>query len=478
MRFDRGSSLTVLRFCSICLRPDYSDFRELLKGFLPRLDQPKLSTTGDQRIDDALEILQRARKGADVVEDQDVVMAEADQPRALVDDVLKTLLHNATEEFGFAPRDAYNGVLDLPSTRRVHVEAVKRLEYSDIPTIIKMFSDTHGLETLSHRVFAVHPRKNLPKIDDWTISFKSSQILRNVMEKMVLEEDRQLRETFGLLRNISGGAPLSVRIFETVVHRILSRGWRSDSGPTPQPIRMISNDKSLEPPTFSTALSPSSATSGTSLSFSSTPRSPSDIPQPSLIPPHAGAGLMPQPIRTVSDNHGPHTFQGSFSSTPGASLSSSEPRTVTRVKFTDLSNVTFEKDKYYTPTATTHPLFGSFIIDVVDDPQTIVISVFQATVSPTHGGSATSYPFIRQIMAHLKGSKPEAKVRVEYFLVCPDTGDEFEYQWKMPAGWNEGTGIHDHRGEAFCIRIPISDRYGTSRLFTSNFAAQLNHDLM
>ena len=38
------------------------------------------------------------------------------QPQAHVDTdiVLETLLRNATEEFGFAPRDVYNGVFDLP----------------------------------------------------------------------------------------------------------------------------------------------------------------------------------------------------------------------------------------------------------------------------------------------------------------------------------------------------------------------------
>ena len=35
-----------------------------------------------------------------------------------VDDALKILVHNAIKEFGFAPRDVYRGVLDLPSARK------------------------------------------------------------------------------------------------------------------------------------------------------------------------------------------------------------------------------------------------------------------------------------------------------------------------------------------------------------------------
>lgn len=48
---------------------------------------------------------------------------EVGQPPALVrtvDNALKILVHNATEEFGFAPRDVYDGVFQLYETRDKH----------------------------------------------------------------------------------------------------------------------------------------------------------------------------------------------------------------------------------------------------------------------------------------------------------------------------------------------------------------------
>jgi hypothetical protein len=540
MSFDRGSSLTVPHLCcSFRLGPEYGDFRNELERFLPLLGLPAHPSTGDPRIDAVLRVIRIARakekvdgrdemKGSagssatkqddDMYEDDNVdeddnmdedenldhngAMAEAHQPQAPVDDALRIanalelenaleqakalktgdtlktddaldiLLRNATEEFGFAPRDVYSGVFDLPRTTEEHTIAVEQLERSDLLAIVQTFFMTYRLDTLSCNVVAVYPYKPAEQSDRWAINFKSNRIVGKVVEMMELEAGRHLRGMFDLLCDDPEGASLAERIFVTAIHRILSRGWRSDGGPMPRPIRMVSNNKPLKPPTFSTASSPSSSASGASLTSS-------DTPQSSPTPPHAGARTTPQPIRTVSHYHGPHTSMGSssLSSTPGASLPSSKPRVVTTVNFTNLSNVTFDEDRYYILESATNPLFDSFIINLVE-PQTVVISVFRITVSRKHRGSAEGYPLIRKIMTHLKGSKPEAKVRVEYFLVCLDRRDGSEYQWQMPAGWDKNFKIHDHRGEAFCIRIPISERYGMSRLFTSNFAAQLNHDLM
>ena len=53
------------------------------------------------------------------------------QPQARVDtveDILETLLRNATDEFDFAPRDVFKGVFDLPGTKDRHATAMKNLE--------------------------------------------------------------------------------------------------------------------------------------------------------------------------------------------------------------------------------------------------------------------------------------------------------------------------------------------------------------
>jgi len=50
-------------------------------------------------------------------QDENMVVDKVDQ---LVDNALKILVRNATEEFGFAPRDVYNGVFNLSRTRHEH----------------------------------------------------------------------------------------------------------------------------------------------------------------------------------------------------------------------------------------------------------------------------------------------------------------------------------------------------------------------
>ena len=91
------------------------------------------------------------------------------------------------------------------------------------------------------------------------------------------------------------------------------------------------------------------------------------------------------------------------------------------------------------------------------DLHTVVISIFRITISQRHEGSAEGYPHIRKIIRRvrklLKEADCDATVKVESFLVCSDDGSQ--YQWRMPVGWNEDTEIHDHRGDGFCIRVPV-----------------------
>lgn len=48
-------------------------------------------------------------------------------------------IHNATEEFGFVPRDVYNGILSLPRTRKEHAAAVKNLSYAELQNLVRTF---------------------------------------------------------------------------------------------------------------------------------------------------------------------------------------------------------------------------------------------------------------------------------------------------------------------------------------------------
>ena len=436
MLFDRGLLLTVLcLFCSFCLHPEYNYFRSRLKQFLPFLDGLTPPTNGGSTINAALKVLWTERQREKVMEagekedcdemgdcarasaaDQDENMIdEAGRPLALVgkvDDALKILVHNATEVFGFAPRDVYNGIIDLPETRARHR---KRFDCSTLQAIVEMFSYKYELSDFAEHVIVVYPVPRFDNYDDWAIDFKSIRIAREAVESMRSEQDGRLRETYHRFCMIPEGSIMAGWVFEAIIHRMLSYGWRSADGPTPQPIRMASNG--CDPPTFS-------STRGTSLS--------------SLAP------------------LGAHT------------------RTFIRVDFTEgLSNVKLDSDRYYVPTVTNNPLFDSFTIDL--GRRTVVISVFQIATSPRHGGSGKGYTLIRKIMARvgklLEKAKLDVKIKVVYFLVCPE--DESQHQWQMPVNCNKDAGTHDHREDVFCVRVPV--RRGTSCLFTPNFATWLNY---
>ena len=292
-----------------------------------------------------------------------------------VDNALKILVRNATEEFGFAPRDVYNGVLELPETREQHAVAVGEFNSSKLKAIVEKFSWSRELDDFSHYVVAVYPRQSTPNSDSWEIDFKSIRIAREVVESMRLEDVKHLRETYHLIRKLSEGSPLAGWVFKAIVHRILSGGSWS-GGPMSQPIRMISDGRN--PP----------ALSMNSFSLS--------IPDASMPPP------TPLCIGT---------------------------RTVIRVNFTHkLSDVTLDTDRYYISTGDNHPLFDSFTIDLDLDRHIVVISVFRIPISPMHEGSAKDDPLIRKILARvcelLRETDPEATVeatvKVAHFLVCPE----------------------------------------------------------
>ena len=242
------------------------------------------------------------------------------------------------------------------------------------------------------------------------------------MELMRLQEGEPLWELYGHFRGASDSSTLAGWVFEAIVHRMFSDGWRSE--PTPQPIRMASNG--CVPPVFSA--DPCSSTPDTSLFF--------------------------EPLRA-------------------------DTKVVTRVDFTDrqLSGVTLDNGKYYIPTVANDSLIDSFTIDSDRPSHTVVISIFQITIFTTHGGSSEGYLHIRKIMRHVRGllkeKKFDAAVKVVYFLVCPDY--KSQHEWRMPVDWEKSTKVYDHHGGGFCIHVPVPGRRSTSCLLIPNFATELNH---
>lgn len=187
----------------------------------------------------------------------------------------------------------------------------------------------------------MHPVQRLVDYDDWALDFKSIRIARKAVESMGSEGDEQLWKTYDRIHNMSKSSALAGWLFEAIIHRVLSLGWRL-GGHTPQPIRMVSDGR--DPPAFSTDRSSlSSSTPDISLSFPATIR----------------AGT----------------------------------RALALVNFIHrLSNVTLDENKYYIPTAATDFLFDSFTIDLDLDRNTAVIYVFQITTSPKYEEPAHGFP--------------------------------------------------------------------------------------
>jgi hypothetical protein len=146
------------------------------------------------------------------------------------------------------------------------------------------------------------------------------------------------------------------------------------------------------------------------------------------------------------------------------------PRAAIPVTFAELSNVTLDKDKYYISRSLTHPLVDSFTIDLDLNRHTVVISVFQIMTSPSDEGSAEGCPLIRKIVAHvyklLEKAELNAAVKVVYFLICPEYENRSLRLWQVPVDWDKNARAYGYRGNAFCIRVPVSGPHGTSCVFT------------
>jgi len=286
--------------------------------------------------------------------------------KADVDDALKILVHNAIKEFGFTPRDVYAGVLNLPKARKARDHDVDRLDYPGLKAIVEAFAQKWKLNRFSDLVVAVYPRTD----DRWEINFKSPLIARKVVESMKFKDPKHLWESYELLHKTPGGSCMAGWFFESIANHTLSKV------PTPQPTPMASHRSHKDPPVFSTQDPPS--------------RTPApDTSPPSAVPSH------PMTIAQVDLAHG------------------------------DLSNVTLDKNRYYVPTTTNHPLFDSFTID--SDQLSVVISVFWITTSLEHEGSAKGFPSIYKIMARVRElsrsvGHSNVKIKVKYFLVCPEDG--------------------------------------------------------
>ena len=105
-----------------------------------------------------------------------------------------------------------------------------------------------------------------------------------------------------------------------------------------------------------------------------------------------------------------------------------------------------------------------------------MISVFQITISPSHGGLSKGYLLICDIMKHgrelLELLSSDPGIKASYFLVCPDDGSQ--HQWNMPVDRDENAMVNDHSGKAYYIRI-LPEYLKVHHIYSLQTAAQQNH---
>lgn len=434
---------------SLPLQPGYDRLRTDLENILPLLDEDtsffnQTAHSLPKMMDAVFEVLKRERRrrterdsreeeaGSNIKNDK-ALLSTASKDE--VDDALKVLVRNATEEFGFAPRDVYQAVFELPLTRTEHEAALVGFGCSEIVASVRSFAINHAFASdTSYRIFTMLPLP-LPQsssaseaYDDWTIDFKSIQIAKKVVFALIDSEEthEDFQNSYDLLQRYPRGSTLAGCVFEAVVHRMLYSTSFEE-----RELWQIRMDRTETPRLYSTNFTTSNAW-----------RSPPG--------PHDGAS---DSMILVDLNGSPDI-------------------------------VKLDRDRgrnYYIPTpscASPNPLFHSFSVDF-DGTQHIgvVISVFGISMSGRHcttSESSDGYHFIRKIVARVRallasesgrhrwGAELEVQVRVAYCLVCPEGQRVYEYPaWEMPVASTGGcqTEIDTaDSGEVFCMFAPVAVR--------------------
>lgn len=110
----------------------------------------------------------------------------------------RALVLNSIKEFGFAPRDVYEGIFNRKETWNSHHIAVKALTYFQLIELVKDFHVHQRLEGHSHRVVAVRPIRLSSREDVWEVRFKSRKIAKNVLRHNKEEQYNQFKGVHSL----------------------------------------------------------------------------------------------------------------------------------------------------------------------------------------------------------------------------------------------------------------------------------------
>jgi hypothetical protein len=181
-----------------------------------------------EAINTVLEVLRTKREygvnggaGATTVDQDKDVVDTLGQPLTSedeVENVLRPLVHIATKEFGFAPSDVCEAIFSPANIRKQHADAIQKLKYSNLATLVSQFSDYRSLTDVSHCVVALHPIESEDGDDDWEVDYKSDRIAEKVMGQMKQQEVKLLQENCNTFHRCAEGSTLAEWVLEAIVN--------------------------------------------------------------------------------------------------------------------------------------------------------------------------------------------------------------------------------------------------------------------
>ena len=326
------------------------------------------------------------------------------------EDALNYLLDESIDHFGYSARDVYHGVFNYDQTTRQHQVAFQ-INYDQLTKTVQALS-VNDAPPHAHEILALIPTDSVA-FDGvrWQVHFKSLWVTHSLIQRLGDAENTRIGQCISFFHRIQA-SQLAGQFLEPFAHRKIVDEPAGGYWPLTKMTR--TNDKG-NPPLFS--------------SMESSPDS---------------LTLFPKVKRKMD-------------------------------KFLSRNSEELSQNTYYIPEDPNFPLLDAFTFELESGNKSADLWVLQMTTSRLYGGSARGYREIRSIIAKLKASlkkqaprqksrkmaagqsAPEVTVHVRYLLVVPKGNfDRAARQWAFPLGWDENWTRNDHRGEVYCLELPVS----------------------
>jgi len=288
-------------------------------------------------------------------------------------------------------------------------ESAFDINFAELQTAV---SDLSKIQTTSNsislRILALSPINDDALVSVlWKVDFKSDWVARSVIRELGEAEDIAIRQQIHVFNRIPASRGLAGRLLEPLAHRYIAN-IRDGFWPL-----FNMNSNGADPPHFTLVHNPP----------------------------------VPDDVRFIKV----------------------QCKIVPLQSIANLSTC-LDNNSYYIPEDPNFPLFDAFTIELDHAKKSAILWVLQMTTSRMHGGSAKGYQKIREIVTILKDElredppplkkskkdTPTPLVQVRYLLVVPKDKPQLELEWQFPKGWNKNCIKNDHRGNVYCLEIPLT----------------------